>query len=137
MESNCPLCGHELPEGQGIRVDEGSGFITLDGEEVKASRRDRQVLGILINKSPRVVSRAFIMDNIYGLLTDKEEPDEKITTVFICKVRQAIRNTDYEIKTVWGRGWIFRRKLLHNGREEHQREAVQIPRNDLGDRLPC
>lgn len=120
MDKWCPLCGHELLEEHGVRIDEESGFVTLDGKEIKTSRRLRQVLGILIKNSPRVVSRAFIMDEVYGLLTDKEEPSEKIIDIFVCKVRRAIKDSNYEIVTIWGKGWLFRKKVLHNGREENQ-----------------
>ena len=120
MDKWCPLCGHELLEEQGIRIDEESGFVILDGKEIKTSRRLRQILGILIKNSPHVVSRAFIMDEVYGLLTDREEPAEKIIDIFVCKVRQTIKGSNYEIRTIWGKGWLFRKKVLHDGREENQ-----------------
>ncbi len=121
MEDVCPLCGHVLHEDTAIRIDLESGNVILDGVLIKTPNKVFQILSLLIDKSPRVVSREFIMDYIYGLELDSfDEPLEKIIDVFIVRARQAIKNTNYEIETIWGKGWLFRKKVLHDGREENQ-----------------
>ncbi len=121
MEDTCPLCGHILQEDTDIRIDLESGSVILDGQLIKATRKVFQILNLLIDKSPRVVSREFMMDYIYGLELDAfDEPSDEIIPIFICNARKAIKNTNYEIDTIWGKGWLFRKKVLHNGREESQ-----------------
>lgn len=133
MESNCPLCGHQILSEEGIHIEPDTGFVVLDGKVLKLPNKTMQVLSVLIDKSPRIVSRAFIMDALYGLYSSDEEPAEKIIDIFISRVRHEIKSSNYEVLTIWGKGWIFRRKIsysqelkveAHNGREEHQREAV-------------
>ena len=118
LESNCPLCGHELEKVTRVVFEEESNSILLDGKAVKATPSVKQVLLILIEKSPRVVSRESLMDSIYGLFSEEEEPADKIIDVFIAKVRTTIRDSNYEIETIWGKGWLFRKKVLENDREE-------------------
>jgi len=129
MEPYCPLCGHELHNTHHVRMEPETGFILLDGQALKLEARTRQILWILIEKSPRVVTRGFIMDEVYGLENSDDEPDEKIVDVFICRARKEIKHSNYEILTIWGKGWLFRKKLPlsqelkveeHNGREESQ-----------------
>ncbi len=123
MEKWCPLCGHSLSDSKSIFIDEESNSIILDGKAIKAQRRIRQVVGLLIEKSPRIVSRGFMMDSLYGLETEEEEPAEKIIDVFIAHARKAIKGSDYEIDTIWGKGWLFRRKVLHEDEHQDQRKA--------------
>ena len=129
MEKQCPLCGHELEVSAKVFIDEDTNSIMLDGMVVKAPRKVRQLLSILIDKSPRALSREFLMDELYGLLSDKEEPNDKIIAIFISHARKALKGSNYEILTVWGKGWLFRKKIPlsqelkveeHNGREESQ-----------------
>ncbi len=123
MESNCPLCGHKLYNYKGPRVEHESNSVILDGKAIKAPRRVRQVLETLIDKSPLLASRGLLMDNIYGLESGDEEPAEKIIDVFITHTRKAIRDSNYEIETIWGKGWLFRRKVLHEDEHQNQRKA--------------
>jgi len=113
MESNCPLCGHFLDASDGVHIDEESNSILLDGKAVKAPKRIRQILETLIEKSPRTVSRDFLMDDLYGLDTDEEEPSNQIISVFISHVRKALAGSNYEVVTIWGKGWLFRKKVFH------------------------
>lgn len=125
MEKYCPLCNHELPRAKGTFVDSESGEILLDSEAVCCPPKVKQTLGVLINKSPRVATRGLIMDHIYGLEAEGDEPNEKIVDVFICRAREAIKSSNYEIVTEWGRGWVFRQKVLHNGRESNEKAILQ------------
>ncbi len=124
MENYCPLCNHELPRAKGTFVDNESGYILLDGKFVETTPKIRQVLGLLISKSPRVVSRGLVMDHLYGLECEQDEPNEKLIDVFVCRARRDIKDSNYEIVTEWGRGWIFRQKVLHNGESEQDQRAV-------------
>lgn len=125
MESYCPLCNHELPVSKGTFVDNESGAILIDGQVVEETLRTREVLGVLINKSPRIVSRGYIMDHIYGLEAAGDEPQEKVVDVFLVRARKAIKNTNYEIVNECGRGWIFRQKVLRNG-QKNERNSSEV-----------
>lgn len=126
MENYCPLCNHELPRSKGTFVDNESGQILLDGQVVTATRQTRLLLGALVEKSPRTITKGYLMDHLYGLESEKDEPGDKIIDVFIVRARKAIKDSNYEIVTEWGRGWKFRQKVLHNGREENERNSSEI-----------
>lgn len=136
MESNCPLCGHVLEALTGIVFDKEANFILFDGKFIKTTLTERRILILLIENSPHVVSIPLMMDSIYGLLTDKEEPSNSILGVFICRIRATIKDSNYEILTVRGKGWLFRKKVLENGKEESRHPPITNQRPCVYDTPP-
>ena len=106
----CPVCQQEVPEIIGARVDLSAGFIILDGEAIRVEKKPARILDSMINRYPQISKKWVLMDEIYGLETDMETPDEKIIDVFICKIRSKIKHTDFEIVTFSKCGYLFRRK---------------------------
>ena len=100
----CPTCGHLLNGDKGIIVDEETRSVIIDGEVITLTRRMSLVLGGIVKCSPRVASKAYLMDYVYGLETDNE-PDTKIVDIYVCKIRQQIKHTRFKIETVWGYGY--------------------------------
>ena len=126
MENYCPLCNHELPEAKGTFVDHESGAILLDNQAVEATPQTKLLLGALIGNSPRVMTKGYLMDHLYGLEAGEDEPKDGIISIIICNARKAIEGSNYEIVTEWGRGWQFRQKVLRNGRRENERNSSEV-----------
>jgi two-component system cell cycle response regulator CtrA len=80
----------------------------IDGNTVKVSRRERELLECLVLRHGRIVNRRFIYNYIYGY--DSGSVDEKTVDVMMCKVRKKLRafsgGEDY-IQTFPGQGYRF------------------------------
>ena len=100
----CPTCGQSLNGDKGITVDEETGSVIVDGEVIILTRKPSLVLGGIVKCSPRIASKAYLMDYVYGLETDNE-PHIKIIDVYISKIRPQIKHTRFKIETVWGYGY--------------------------------
>jgi DNA-binding response OmpR family regulator len=112
MEPTCPVCGHILPDSTGAYINEEENVVILDKVSIRTTPKVRQILRVLIAKSPRTVSKGTLMDVLYGLESGDEEPEEKIIDVFVCRAKKDIKGSNYEILTIWGKGYLFRRKVL-------------------------
>lgn len=52
------------------------------------------------------VAKAQIMGFLYAT-SEKETPDYKVVTVFVCKMRKKLKTYDVGIDTVWGAGYMI------------------------------
>jgi len=100
----CPTCGGELLQQEEVLLDEELNLVVVRGERVKLTGREFEVLNALVSRMPRPISKALLMDEIYGLFGG-EEPVERILDVFVCRVRKKLRDTPLNIETVWGKGY--------------------------------
>ncbi|GAB5434770.1 MAG: hypothetical protein EpisKO_41400 [Epibacterium sp.] len=71
----------------------------------------RFVLAILIDASPRIVSRAQLHVCLCAIRRDGSEPDPKIIDVIISKIRKCLPEGRGSIETVWGQGVRYRRPI--------------------------
>lgn len=57
--------------------------------------------------SDRVLTKEMAVDSLYAFQPHGEIPETKIIDVFVCKIRKKLRDLkwDFEIKTIWGRGY--------------------------------
>ena len=111
----CPTCGQSFNEDKGITVDEETRSVIIDGEVIRLTRKLSLVLGGIVECSPRVASKDYLMDYVYGLETDNE-PNTKIIDVYVCKIRGRIKHTRFKIENVWGYG--YRLTETPNGSEK-------------------
>ena len=103
----CPLCGNSYGGHEGVFIDEHSREVFIDGETIPLSPRLVQTLAGIVKSSPRLVTRDYLMDYIYGL-GSIDEPNDKIIDTFICLVRRQIKHTRFEIQTVKTLGYRWR-----------------------------
>lgn len=105
---SCPLCGAPIDGGR-ILVDAEGGLIAGGGHVVVLSQLEFAVFELLWSARPRVLSKERILDGLYGLLPDADEPEIKIIDIWVCKVRAKLREllaaTSIRLETVWGRGY--------------------------------
>ncbi|KAB7782408.1 helix-turn-helix domain-containing protein [Methylorubrum populi] len=71
----------------------------------RLTRRESDFLNVLRAAAPNVVHRERMLIALYGTWDDA--PEQKITDVYLCKVRRKLMEAQarIEIETVWGRGW--------------------------------
>lgn len=112
---NCPLCGNLYGGHEGVFVDEEFNGVIIDGESVKLTRRLTQTLAGIVRNSPRVITKAHLMDYIYGLETE-DEPGSKVLDTFICMLRKRIKHTRFRIETIQGSG--YRLKEIERGGQD-------------------
>ena len=101
---HCPLCDHPYEGHKGIFADEESYIAVIDGEVIRLTHRQSQVLAGILKCDPRIALFGYLMDYVYGL-ENEDEPNDKILHVYVCKIRKKMNHTRFEIKTIWGKGF--------------------------------
>lgn len=91
-----------------INAKEGVGII--DGKPRRFTRAQLKIFEAIYKTYPRVASRDFIMDHVYGLFNDRDDPSEKIIDVQLVKMRKQLIGTNWRIDTIWGAGY----RLVHD-----------------------
>ncbi len=101
---HCPLCNHPYEGHEGIFVDEESRTLIIDGKLIGLTHRMSQILAGILSCDPRVASIGYLMDYVYGADAD-DEPEKKILSVYVCRIRKKLKNTRFDIITIWGYGY--------------------------------
>lgn len=114
----CPLCGGKYEGHKGIYISDNSTEIVVDGVSIRLTRRQTQTLAALVKVYPRVASKDFLMDYVYGNEPEADEPEPKIFDVFMCRLRKILEPLGYEIETIWGVGYKLKDKDISNGSEK-------------------
>jgi two-component system cell cycle response regulator CtrA len=88
-----------------LSFDMDSLEVTFNGRRIGLTKRECDILEILVQRKNKAVSKNTIMTHLYAL--ERDEPDSKIVDVFICKLRRKLHNAGVPnlIKTVWGIGY--------------------------------
>ena len=131
--NRCPLCDQEYKGHKGIYVDTYESEIIIDGRRLKLTRKQTELLAILIRISPRIARKEFLMDCMYGMAPEVDEPNQKIVDVFVCRIREQLVPTRFRIETVWGSGYRLREK---DGQIKKQRRSGENNLTHLDDNLP-
>lgn len=88
----------------GIRVSQKEMKVYLDGEEIKITPKEYQLLLLLMKNSPAVLNRDKILEKVWGFEYDRN--DRTIDT-HIKMLRQSLRLYGEKIRTVRGTGYSF------------------------------
>lgn len=100
LDGNVP---EEVFEDRRLKIDRSARRILLDGEEIRMTQREFDLLWFLITNSSRVVSRERILERIWGLSSEIE------TRTIDVHVRSLRKKLGSEIiETVIGTGYRFR-----------------------------
>ena len=86
-------------------LDQASLGLTVDGRDVRITRREFDVLEMLFLHRGSLVTKRDFLQRLYGA---EEGPDSRTLDVFICKVRRklAAAGAAEFIRTAWGRGYM-------------------------------
>ena len=91
----------------GLVINEQSRVVTLDGEQVKVSSNEFDVLWFLAKRAGHVVSREELVTHLRGF--DYDGFDRSID-LRISRLRKKLNDNPaepYRIKTIWGKGYLF------------------------------
>ena len=90
----------------GVVIDRDAKTVTVEGTEIDLTPREFQLLQVLMENPNRVLSRARILNKIWGYESD---PFTNVVDVYVQRIRSKL-NIDHEtgpIKTVRGYGYRF------------------------------
>jgi two-component system, cell cycle response regulator CtrA len=79
----------------------------VDGTEVDLTKTEYDILQLLALRQGTTISKEMFLNHLYG---GRDEPNQKIIDVFICKLRKKLAKASggkNYIDTIWGRGWAL------------------------------
>ncbi len=79
--------------------------ILIDGVDLELPRREYALAEVLIRGRDRIISKAQIIDHLYGT---GAEVDEATVELYIHRLRKRLKGSGTEIKTARGLGYCFR-----------------------------
>jgi two-component system, cell cycle response regulator CtrA len=87
-------------------LDQARRTITVDDRPVRVTRREFEVMEMLMLRRGMVLSKEHFMNCLYG---GEEAPDQRILDVFVCKLRRklAAAGAAEMIMTAWGHGYML------------------------------
>ena len=91
-----------------MTIDLSERTVEIDGKPLKITSKEYSILELLALRKGKTLSKEHFLDHLYG---GRDEPEQKIIDVFICKLRkkiQAVSGDDHGIETVWGSGYTLR-----------------------------
>ncbi|WP_395175793.1 winged helix-turn-helix domain-containing protein [Roseibium alexandrii] len=100
----CPTCGATLPK-DGVLLDRESGIVIANGRFAQLPKNEFALFAALWDAGGRVLTKEALMDQLYDLFAEGEEPHIKIIDVYVCKLRKKVKNLPVSVETVWGRGY--------------------------------
>lgn len=85
----------------------------LEGmDSVHMTPKHRTLLKILHDHGGKVVSKDRLFYALYAAhYSDRDMPEPKIIDVFICKMRQALKGSQWNIVTEYGVGYALKRRV--------------------------
>ena len=91
-----------------IAVNLDAKTVDVEGTAVHLTGKEYQMLELLSLRKGTTLTKEMFLNHLYGGM---DEPELKITDVFICKLRKKLSEAtagDNYIETVWGRGYVLR-----------------------------
>jgi two-component system, cell cycle response regulator CtrA len=81
--------------------------VTVASQSLALTRREYQILELLVMRKGGTVTKEAFLNHMY---CGRDEPDEKIVDVYVCKLRKkiaALTQVGVYIETVWSRGYAI------------------------------
>lgn len=100
-ERPCPCCGQPLPPRE-IAVDLNSNTLMVGEQHLKIKTRIAEVLSVIIDAWPEIVTRERLSTKVWGLY---EIPSEKAVEVHISNARKLLRPLGWTVKNQYGVGY--------------------------------
>jgi two-component system cell cycle response regulator CtrA len=97
-----------------LTVDLSRKRATVGRLTIPLTGKEFRLLEVLALNAGRTVTKATLLDNMYGGL---DEPELKIIDVFVCKIRHKLRGHGLGpmIETIWGRGYTLPKAVEAEG----------------------
>lgn len=91
---DCPLCGHDLPSSDELRLDAATGTLVIGSKVTHLSPSEAWVLELLKATYPKPATDARIMEYLYR---PGGEPDARIIPQWISRLRRHLRGSGWGI----------------------------------------
>ncbi len=91
-----------------LTLDLAARTVSVDDVPLKVTAKEYGILELLALRRGTTLSKETFLDHLYG---GRDEPEQKIIDVFICKLRKkiaAVAGDARGIETVWGQGYVLR-----------------------------
>ena len=91
-----------------MTIDLTTRSVFIDGARLAVTSKEYTVLELLALRKGQPLSKEVFLDHLYG---GRDEPEQKIIDVFICKLRKKIariNNDEHNIDTLWGQGYVLK-----------------------------
>jgi DNA-binding response OmpR family regulator len=99
--------GSEFYRAGNVQIDPASRTVTVEGDVVKFTAKEYDLLEFLVTNAGRVISRDEILETVWG---GQHSTDSNVIEVFVCHLRNKIGDTDNQtIRTIRGVGYFFSR----------------------------
>jgi len=96
--------GEEKVQAGPLVVDTGSRMATLEGKALQLTRKEFELLAVLVANPGRAFSREFLVERIWG--SDFDGFDRAVDT-HVTRLRRKLGKLGDRIVTVWGVGYRF------------------------------
>ncbi len=107
MAKHCSHCGAVVFEC-GIDVDIPSLTVSIDGARRHASKKQAEILELLVTIAPRTARLDYIMS---ALWPGPESVEVRTVRVFMSLIRnRLLKDTSWTIKNVWGIGYRLEKR---------------------------
>lgn len=103
----CPACGAALKQDGKTRIDLDDNYIEHNGRVTFLTATMAEILFILHQKAPGVVTNASLVHHVYGQGEGPQDADAVIK-VQISKANKKIAGLGLAIENSWGRGYALR-----------------------------
>jgi DNA-binding winged helix-turn-helix (wHTH) protein len=91
-----------------VVLDRDSRTASVEGQTVRLTPKEYEILELLSVRKGTALTKEMLLDHLYG---GKDEPEQKIIDVFVCKLRKKLVQATgggHYIETLWGRGYVLR-----------------------------
>lgn len=88
-------------------IDLNDRRVEIDGKPLKVTSKEFSILELMALRKGKTLTKEHFLDHLYG---GRDEPEQKIIDVFICKLRKKIQRASgsgHGIQTVWGSGYML------------------------------
>lgn len=93
-----------IDEFSGFRIDLETGELTLDGAAISLTRKENDLLLLLVRNRGQILSKERILDSVWGFDYDG---DPRTVDTTVKRVREKLGKRKELIQTVRGRGYRF------------------------------
>ena len=88
----------------GLKFDRNAMLLTVNGEEIELSSKERELVTLFLANEKRVLSRERILNAIWNM---QEDPMTNVVDVYVGRLRKKLVPYDHLIATVRGAGYRF------------------------------
>lgn len=89
---------------EGLKFDRNAMQLTVNGEEIELSSKERELIALFLANEKRLLSRERILNAIWNL---QEDPMTNVVDVYVGRLRKKLVPYDHLISTVRGAGYRF------------------------------